>query len=400
MPQLRHGLSPRRLLRLTAPLGVLDITEYFSAESGGIRTYLLAKGEWVARHPAARQVLVVPGAEDRTDGDGRVRTYQLRGPRIPRNPQYRLLLTSRTPRRIIEAERPNLIEVGSHLLVPWITRLANRRTRVPVVWFYHGHLPRLIAPDHARGIGQRTLEALSWGYVRRLASGCRAVLVASRYLADELRAHGVNTVEQVPLGVDLDRFHPRRRDSRSATRDRLGLPPGQVALFAGRFAREKRVDVLLDAWPRVERSTGLRLALVGGGPREAEWRRHPYASRVHWLPFVADRDRFADLLASVDLYLAPGPYETFGLSALEAMASGTPVLSVDRGGVAERVAASGAGAVYRADDPDSVAEQVTALAHQDLDALGRRARAFAEAHHSWEAAFDAIFAAYRRILGR
>ena len=400
MPQLRHGLSARRLLRLTAPLGVLDITEYFSAESGGIRTYLLAKGEWAARHPGTRQILVVPGPDDRTTGTDAVRTYQLRGPRIPLNPQYRLLLTARTPRRILERERPDLIEVGSHLLVPWITRLANRRARVPVVWFYHGHLPRLIAPDPTGGFGQRTLERLSWAYVRRLASGCRAVLVASRHLAEELRAHGVSAVEQVPLGVDLDHFHPRRRDSRAATRVRFGLPSGPVALFAGRFAREKRVDLLLDAWAPIEERTGCRLVLVGGGPREAEWRRHPYAARTIWLPFIADRERFADLLAAVDLYLAPGPYETFGLSAIEAMASGTPVLSVDRGGVAERTVASGAGAVYPFGDPDALVAVATSLWSGDLAALGRRGRAFVEAHHSWDIAFTAIFDAYRRILAR
>ena len=102
------------------------------------------------------------------------------------------------------------------------------------------------------------------------------------------RAHGVSAVEQVPLGVDLDHFHPRRRDSRAATRVRFGLPSGPVALFAGRFAREKRVDLLLDAWAPIEERTGCRLVLVGGGPREAEWRRHPYAARTIWLPFIAE----------------------------------------------------------------------------------------------------------------
>ena len=379
---------------------VLDITEYFSETSGGIRTYLLAKAAWVAAQPGLGQVVVYPTHEDRMIDTPGVRMYGLHGPRIPLNPQYRLILSPRVPRRIIEHEYPDLIEVGSHLLVPWVTRVANRRARVPLVWFYHGHVPRLIAPDRRTSGFQRGLERAAWRYVRRLAHGCAAVLVASRHVADELRAEGVEQVEQVPLGVDLEHFHPRRRARGAYVRGRLGIPEGRVALFAGRYAREKRLDTVLDAWGEVERRTGIRLVLVGDGPREREYRRHPYAGRVTWLPFERDREVFADLLAAVDLHLAPGPYETFGLSALEAMASGTPVLSVDRGGVAERVAASGAGRTYPFDSVDGLITSAAAIAEQDLPALGRIGRAFAESHHSWDTAFRALFATYRRLLGR
>ena len=412
MPQLRHGLSARGLLRLSfdlaraslpAPLrpgarSVLDITEYFSATSGGIRTYLLEKQRWVEGHPETREVLVVPGAADAVADGAGTRTYTRRGPRIPFNAPYRFLLSPRVVRRVVEHERPDLIEIGSHLVVPWVARSAARRLGVPIVWFYHGHLPHLIAPDHHRGVAQRRLETLAWAHVRRLARGVRAVLVASRYLAAELAAHGVGSAVQVPLGVDLTHFHPRRRSTQA--RARLGLPEGPLALFAGRFAREKRLDTVLDAWAEVERRTGARLAFVGDGPQAAALMRHRYAPRVLWLPFERDRERFADLLAAVDLYLAPGPYETFGLSALEAMACGTPVLSVDRGGVAERVADSGAGATYPFNDAAGLAARAIALLGEDLSALGEKGRAFAEARHSWDAAFTAIFDVYRRVLGR
>ena len=415
MPQLRYGLSPRGLLRLNIDLGraplpaplrsgaeltVLDITEYFSATSGGIRTYLLAKGAWVGAQARYRQIVVHPEHRDRVLEFERVRLYGVGGPRVPFNPQYRLILSTATPKRIIEHEYPDLIEVGSHLLVPWITRIANRRAKVPLVWFYHGHLPRLIAPDHHRSPLQRGLERAAWAYVRKLAEGCRGVLVASRHLADELRAHDVPHVEPVPLGVDLERFDLGRRTRGAYLRGRLGIPEGRVALFAGRYAREKRLDVVLDAWGEVEHRTGIRLVLVGDGPRERELRRHPYAGRVTWLPFERNREVFADLLAAVDLYVAPGPYETFGLSALEAMASGTPVLSVDRGGVAELVAASGAGGTFPFDSIDGLIAAAAALADRDLPALGRAGRAYAEAHHSWDAAFTSIFATYRRLLSR
>jgi Glycosyltransferase len=93
-----------------------------------------------------------------------------------------------------------------------------------------------------------------------------------------------------------------------------------------------------------------------------------------WLPFVSDRDLTADLLAAADLYVAPGPAETFGLSALEAMAAGIPVLSVDRGGVADRIRVSGAGALYPTGDSHALAEAAIRLLQGDLRSLGLTAR--------------------------
>lgn len=418
VPQLRHGLPARGLLRLTVATGpfvprldlstavlpaplrrsagltVLDITEYFSETSGGIRTYLLAKSEWIARHAEFRQVLVIPGGhDDLAEAEG-VRTYRLQGPEIPLNSQYRLLLSTRTTRKILEHECPDLIEVGSHLFVPWVARIANRKLRVPLVWFYHGHLPHLIAPGRDGGLVQRAI----WGYVRLLARGCDGILCASRFLVDELRAHGIERVEYAPLGVDLKHFDPARRVRRAATRAAYGLPEGKLALFAGRYAREKQLAVLLDAWSEVERRTGARLVLVGDGPREAELRAHPYGARVLWLPFERDRERFADLLAAIDLYLAPGPFETFGLAALEALASGIPVLSVDRGGVAEQVRESGAGGLYPEGDPHAAARAAITLLEGDLAALSTKGRRFAEERHSWEVVLPKLFESYRRLI--
>jgi alpha-1,6-mannosyltransferase len=171
-------------------------------------------------------------------------------------------------------------------------------------------------------------------------------------------------------------------------------------LFVGRFAREKELDLLLTAWPEVERRTGARLVLIGDGPSRRRLQRRPGSERLYWLPFERDRDRLADLLASVDVYVAPCSLETFGLSALEAIASGTPILTADRGGVAETVTRSGAGAAFRSGDPGSLVEIAGKLFSADLAALGRSGREYAEVHHGWDAILDRLFDIYRRILGR
>jgi alpha-1,6-mannosyltransferase len=90
--------------------------------------------------------------------------------------------------------------------------------------------------------------------------------------------------------------------------------------------------------------------------------------------------------------------ETFGLAALEALASGAPVLSADQGGVAETIGRSGAGRLYSSGDPSHMAEVAVALLGEDLQTLGRVGRRYAEEHHGWDAVFDRLFQTYRHVL--
>jgi alpha-1,6-mannosyltransferase len=226
-----------------------------------------------------------------------------------------------------------------------------------------------------------------------------ATLAPSDCVAAELEREGVERVRRVSLGVDLERFHPRRRAYAKETRRGLGLPPGPLALFVGRMAREKELDLLLTAWPEVERRTDARLVLIGDGPSRRRLQRLPGSERHFWFPFEGDRERLADLMAAVDLYIAPCSLETFGLSALEALASGTPILTADRGGVAETVSRSGAGALFQSGKAGALAETATCLLSSNLNKLGSRGRAHVEAHHGWDRVFNRLFAIYRSILG-
>jgi alpha-1,6-mannosyltransferase len=393
----RIELPPR--LRPGAALGVLDITEFFGETTGGVRTYLLQKARYVQRRTELRQTIVVPGARDEILEASGVRCYRLHGPSVPTQKPYRFMLATRSTSRIVAHERPDLIEVGSTWFAPWLVHLATRRVDVPAVWFYHSNFPRVIAPwPETAGRVKRAAAEFAWGYVRRLGRMVRATLAPSDFVARELERVGVERVVRVGLGVDLERFHPARRAMAAETRQRHGLPEGPLAIYVGRLAGEKEVDLLLTAWPEVERRTGTRLVLVGDGPSRRRLQRRPGSERMYWLPFQQDRERLADLLAAVDLAVSPCSIETFGLSALEAIASGTPLLSADRGGVAETVWRSGAGATFPSGDAGALADQANVLLLGDLAALGTRGRRYAEADHGWDAVLDRIFDVYRSVL--
>lgn len=395
-----RGPVPPRARSGRRPLCVLDITEFFGETSGGVKTYLTQKASFVGRHSDLRQVVIVPGERDDVLVQDGVRWYRVRGPRIPRLRPYRLLIDAPAIGRIIEAERPDIIELGSHFTVPWLVAGAAGATRTPVVWFCHSNLPQILDPYPGSGSWPRRLaSALSRRYVSHLSRSCRATLAPSDSLADDLEGLGALNVARVTLGVDVSRFDPSLRSPRAVTRHRRRLPPTEpIVLYAGRVTSEKGVDLLLDAWPSIEGATGAHLVVVGEGPAKSRLMTRTDGCRIHWLPYEADREKLADLMAAADLYVAPSVVETFGLAALEAMACDTPVLSANRGAVAEHVVRSGAGALFTAGSAGSLVTRAVDLLTARRRPAGGRGHAYVSSHLSWSAAFERIFGVYEEVL--
>ena len=395
---LAHAPLPA-LRRPAATMAVLDTTEWFAPTSGGIRTYLLEKQRYVAARQELRHALVVPAAHDAiVERDG-ARWYECAGPRVPQNDPYRLLTSVRRMRRVLAHEQPDVIELGSPALVPWVLFRALRGRDIPIVNFFHSHFPELAAGS-ARPVPwhRRQLHDATWWYARRLDARCSATIAASAFVADDLERAGIRNVVRIPLGVDLAHFTPARRANAAATRAEWKLPAdGPLVTFVGRFAHEKELDVLMDAWPAIERQTGATLVMAGDGPERVALQQRNTGRQVHWLPFIADRARLADLQAASRIYMATSPHETFGLAPLEAMACGTPVLAADGGGVREHVLSSGAGALFAPGNAHDLTEQAVALLRADLDAHGQRAHEFACREHSWESVFDRVFALYEQV---
>jgi alpha-1,6-mannosyltransferase len=385
--------------RPDATLAVLDTTEWFAPTSGGIRTYLLQKERYIATRPWLRHALVVPWATDGlVERDG-ARWYEFAGLRIPRNEPYRLLTSVRRMRRVLEHEQPHVIELGSPAIVPWVVFRALGRRDVPIVNFFHSHFPALLGGSR-RPVppARELLRDAAWWYARRMDRRVSATIAASRFVADDLEAAGIPNVVRIPLGVDLEHFTPDRREHSSETRRAWNLPgDGPLVTFIGRFAHEKELDVLMDAWPAIQRRTGASLVMAGDGPEKRALQARNTGAQVFWLPFIADRERLADLQAASSVYMATSPHETFGLSPLEAMACGTPVLAADGGGVREHVLSSGAGGLFVPGDARDLVEQAVTLLQGDLAGHGARARAFAAREHSWESVFDRLFALYARV---
>jgi alpha-1,6-mannosyltransferase len=391
-------LDTRRLPPLERPaarFAVMDISEYYGPDSGGVRTYLHEKSRYVMQHEQLRQSVLLPHDADQAQSAAGTRVYRIRSPRIPFQDTYRILLDRAAVSSVMAHERPDVVEVGSAYGAPWVATRAARALGIPLVWYFHAHLPRIIAPErHGSSMLRRGAASAAVQYVRAIARRVDLVLAGSESVRRDLQDYGVRRVEVVPLGVDTETFHPGRRAARAATLARLSLPEVPIVLYTGRFTAEKQLDAAVSAWRQVRTPDAL-LVLAGAGPK-ADALRAAAGARVRVVPFESDRDRLAELYAAADLYLAPGPAETFGLSAHEAMAAGTPVLSVDAGAVADAVRQAECGGTWPLGNGAAMASMVDQLLGAGPE--GRAAaRAHAERHHQWSTVFDRLFAVLSRL---
>jgi alpha-1,6-mannosyltransferase len=199
------------------------------------------------------------------------------------------------------------------------------------------------------------------------------VLCTTAWAAAEFDRLGARNVTRVPLGVDLDHFHPGRHDER--LREKYADGSELLLLHCGRLSAEKRpqrslaalAGLLAEGVPAV-------LIVVGDGPlrpalqADAERRGLP----VRLLGYLGDRAELGALLATADVVIAPGPVETFGLAALEALASGTPVVVSAQSALPEVIGAAGLAAAGEGPGYVDAVRALAALPTGDRRAAARR----------------------------
>jgi alpha-1,6-mannosyltransferase len=382
---------------------VCDLTHAYTDTSGGIRTTIDAKRRYILDHTDDEHVLIAPGLEDRIEQRGRATTIRIAGPVIPGAAPYRFFLRADKVRAALARVQPDLIELHTFYTSPWAAFSYRKRRPVAITAFYHTDLPSAyVYPAVAGLVGEwlgRVAEGWTESYVRAVFDRCDRGFAVSPGLVESLRRMGVATpLDAVPLGVDLDRFHPSTRDV--AVRQRFGIAEdGLFLVYAGRLDSEKEVHVLADAVEHLPADLRPTLVLAGEGPHRAALEaRARDSERLVIQPYVTDKDEFARLLASADVYVTAGPHETFALSVVEAQASGLPVVGVEAGALLDRVP-DGTGRLGPVGDAAAFAARIAEVA-AERQSMGAAARMHVEASFSWERTFERLFAAYEQVVTR
>lgn len=299
-------------------------------------------------------------------------------------------------RAIVEdlaAFRPDVVHVATEFAMGVAGVKAARRLGVPLVASAHTDYDR-----YAARYGFDWLLGSGWRYLRWFYGQANRVLCPSEVYEQHLRARGIERTCLWTRGVDTDVFHPRFRSPR--WRREVGAGPNDlVVTYVGRLAREKNLDLLLDAWMALDAGgRSARLVLVGRGPLEEEIRRRRLRG-IHVTGQLTGQ-ALSTAYASADLFVFPSTTETFGNVLLEAMASGLPSLVAAAGGVLDFAEHGENAWLVAPEDGRALADGLDRLLRDH--ALRYRLRQGAlqtAAARRWDVIYDELIAEYLRVAG-
>lgn len=373
-----------------------DLTQSWSDVGGGVGTYLRAKRAHLIENTPHRHLMILPGPRDEVEEShgGRAIIAWIASPHVPFSPHYRLLLRNGAVAEALERFRPDVIECQDAYNLPWAA-IAHRKRhpQTALVAGYMTDFPTVYAErPFSKAFGSavgRWAGRTCYDYCGRLYRQFDAVYALSDHGGgNKLRALGVDPVHVLPLGVELGDFGPQHRDEE--LRRQLGVGEHQpLLIYVGRMDVEKRPDVVVEAFRNLPPALGTRLVLLGQGPFKEQFEKEGDPSIV--TPgFVTDRRQLARWLASSDIYVSAMPNETFGVSVIEAQASGLPVVGVSGGAMTERVK-PGMGLLGPVGDAEAMAANILEVWNGDPRAIGARGREHVSGEFSWAHSMDVLF---------
>jgi len=293
-----------------------------------------------------------------------------------------------------QAFRPDVIHVATEYAMGLAGLKVARKLDVPVVASAHTDYEK-----YASRYGMEWAVRAGWPYLRWFYGHAARVLCPGKLYEQHLHSRGVFHTGIWSRGINPAEFHPRFRSE--SYRRAMGVGPSDLLVtYIGRIAKEKNLDLLLEAWELLGiRREGAQLVLVGHGPlKDAIRQRDIPGVRVAGLKQGRE---LSEAYASADLFVFPSSTETFGNVLLEAMGSGLPSLVTAAGGVLE-FAVHGRNAWLVA--PDSSEALLTGLDRLLHDPTLRRqlaAGALETARQrSWDGIYEGLVDEYRRAMNQ
>ena len=369
---------------LTPPshtMRIAHVANFYGPRSGGLRTTMhrLGRGYVDAGHEVLH---IVPGRDFEREWTESGTRITIPGRALAGTGGYRVIVNLARVRRLLDEFRPDALEVSDRFTLTSLGDWA-RENSVRSAVFSHETLSGL-SETFVR-VPMITKTPVNW-WNARMARRFDHVVATTAFAAREFERLGIPNVTRIPLGVDLHEFHPERRDAE--LRDTLRDDNDILLVHCGRLSPEKRADQsIATTIELVRRGHRVRLVVAGDGPSRESLQRLAHGHPVEFLGFVHQRDVLARILASADVVMAPGPLETFCLAALEALASGTPVVASASSAVREvlgvDVSGEPVGGIAN-NDPREFADAVERILRVDearrRDAARARAEQFPWSH--------------------
>jgi len=353
---------------------IIHVANFYGPKSGGIKTTLHNLGLGY-RSEGHEFIYLIPGKKFSRESNEYGGCITLPSWVIPFSGGYRVIRSTRQVKSILQALKPDRLEVSDRFTLSCLGRWASQR-KIPAIVFSHETLKGLVKSYFGFSLN----KFVKW-HNTKLAAKFDYVVTTTDFASSEFNEIGTSNLVQIPLGVDLTNFSPERYNEELRTKMLKG---GDVLLVhCGRLSPEKRPERSLQALRELlDRGVNARLVFIGSGPLHKKLYDSSRDIPVTFWGYVANKNLLAQMIASADISIAPGPIETFCLAALESLASGTPVVASNTSAVGEFLKTEDGNCVGLTADNNGAAfadaiEELLSLTNEDVQ-MRQRCRSQAE----------------------
>ncbi len=367
-----------------------DINTFYFGSDGGVKTFYNAKIEWFKQHPEHQYYLIYPdkGYSEKHIAPNvcLLRTHGIKD-LIGKN--RRLMIGYGKVFRRLRRIRPDVLEIGDPLLSPFAALWARKRGNFNglLASFHHSSpLDTYIVPwayGEKSNLFKRLTARFCFSMYRFSHHRIPYSMVASAALKNNLEKLGVPNITVKPFGVqEIFRTHARVRG-----KDEKHL------LFAGRLEHEKGIHLLKNIIHRLLDIDGVKVTVMGKGAHENFFKKLDHPS-FQYLGYIEDRDAVEEVYRRHTVFLAPGPFETFGIGVLEAMTNGLIVVGPSQGGTGELLSAMDSPFLFKPDDAQDFYRTAVRALECDKEAESRRSLEGARQFCDWNTAIEAMIHYY------
>jgi alpha-1,6-mannosyltransferase len=353
---------------------IIHVANFYGPKSGGIKTTLHNLGLGY-RSEGHEFIYLIPGKKFSRESNEYGGCITLPSWVIPFSGGYRVIRSTRQVKSILQALKPDRLEVSDRFTLSCLGRWASQR-KIPAIVFSHETLKGLVKSYFGFSLN----KFVKW-HNTKLAAKFDYVVTTTDFASSEFNEIGTSNLVQIPLGVDLTNFSPERYNAELRTKMLKG---GDVLLVhCGRLSPEKKPERSLQALRELlDRGVNARLVFIGSGPLHKKLYDSSRDIPVTFWGYVANKNLLAQMIASADISIAPGPIETFCLAALESLASGTPVVASNTSAVGEFLKTEDGNCVGLTADNNGSAfadaiEKLLSLTNEDVQ-MRQRCRSQAE----------------------
>lgn len=282
---------------------------------------------------------------------------------------------------------PQVVHIVNPLILGMVAAKYASKLAIPMVASYHTNYINSLKQYH---LDHRIPEKMIWRARQKLSSEASLNLCTSHVMRHTLEGYGIHNAHVLKRGVDSEKRHPR-----FASEDmRLILNKGQqdkkLLVFVGGLRAQKELESLI---PLLRRRDDICLAIVGEGPQRAALEKAFAGTHCVFTGFLRGRN-LAEAYASGDAFIFPSTKDQVGLTLLEAMASGVPIIAARSPLTSEQFRDGRDALLYTAGDEDSLDQAIAKLEdHELMRRIRIIARKEAEAS-SWERASQQLMDYY------